>query len=222
DKTTDAAVIEDSFRQQGEAVQASFAPFSPTAGARVPDPMDLQHWAMSAAKLQKMWLDFGAEQVGQGESSSARAGGTDGWQAKWNKWSAEIAGASPLANPDTQAKSVEDSIASWNAISEQYGSGFTTRKGEAPESPRKDRRFGDPRWREQPVFASIHQTYSSSAERINASANDLSGVSPERHEQIRFSTRVVTDALSPANFPSTNPMVIERTSETQGENSVKG
>ncbi|RQW43309.1 alpha/beta fold hydrolase [Novosphingobium sp. LASN5T] len=222
DKTTDAAVIEDLFRQQGEAVQALFAPFLPTAGARVPDPMDLQHWAMSAAKLQKMWLDFGAEQVGQGESLLARAGGTDGWQAKWNKWLAEIAGALPLANPDTQAKLVEDSIALWNAILEQYGSGFTTRKGEAPELPRKDRRFGDPRWREQPVFALIHQTYLLLAERINALANDLSGVSPERHEQIRFLTRVVTDALSPANFPLTNPMVIERTLETQGENLVKG
>jgi polyhydroxyalkanoate synthase len=178
DKTTDAAVIEDLFRQQGEAVQALFAPFLPTADARVPDPMDLQHWAMSAAKLQKMWLDFGAEQVGQGESLLARAGGTDGWQAKWNKWLAEIAGALPLANPDTQAKLVEDSIALWNAILEQYGSGFTTRKGEAPELPRKDRRFGDPRWREQPVFALIHQTYLLLAERINALANDLSGCPP--------------------------------------------
>jgi hypothetical protein len=67
---------------------------------------------------------------GARQSLLARAGGTDGWQAKWNKWLAEIAGALPLANPDTQAKLVEDSIALWNAILEQYGSGFTTRKGE--------------------------------------------------------------------------------------------
>ncbi|RSX99121.1 class I poly(R)-hydroxyalkanoic acid synthase, partial [Sphingomonas koreensis] len=178
----------------------------PPADARVTEPMDRQDWAMAGAKLQKMSRGFGAGQVGQGESILARAGGAEGWQAKWNKWLSEIAGTLPLASPDTRARLWEDSVTLWSAILEQYGSGLQARKGEAPDLPRKDRRFADPRWREQPVFALIHQTYLLLAERINALANDLSGVSPERHEQIRFLTRVVTDALSPANFPLTNPM----------------
>jgi intracellular septation protein A len=61
----DAAVIEDLMRQQGAALQALFAPFMPTVHSTPPEPADLQHWAMSAAKLQKMWLDFGAEQAGR-------------------------------------------------------------------------------------------------------------------------------------------------------------
>lgn len=49
----DTAVVEDMLRQQAEAMQALFAPFLPTSTTPPPDPTDMQHWAMSAAKLQK-------------------------------------------------------------------------------------------------------------------------------------------------------------------------
>ena len=58
-------VIEDLMRQQAEAMQALFTPFLPTAQSSLPEPAQMQDWAMSAAKLQKMWLDFTAEQAGK-------------------------------------------------------------------------------------------------------------------------------------------------------------
>ncbi|MFX8999955.1 class I poly(R)-hydroxyalkanoic acid synthase, partial [Acinetobacter baumannii] len=76
----------------------------------------------------------------------------------------------------------------------------------------------DPKWRDQPIFALIHQTYLLLSERLSTMVSDPALVPPERREQVRFLTRVLTDALSPANFPLTNPLVIERTLETHGEN----
>ena len=54
DKTvSDSVVFEDLLRQQGEAMRAMFAPLMPGTEGLSADPAELQHWAMSAAKLQK-------------------------------------------------------------------------------------------------------------------------------------------------------------------------
>ena len=214
DKPQDTAVVEDLFRQQGQALQALFAPFMPTQHTPAPDPADLQHWAMSAAKLQKMWLDFGAEQSGRAEPLLARMGDGTKWTALFSEWFQ----AMPLAQPEVQTKLWEDSAALWTALLGQFGA----TEDKAPALPRKDRRFADARWREQPWFAMLHQTYLLLSERLADMTEAAQGLSPERKDQLRLVTRVVTDALSPANFPLTNPVVIERTMETHGENLVKG
>ena len=211
----DPAVFEDLFRQQGEVMQAFFAPFAPAAQTPGADPADLQHWAMSFAKLQKMWLDFGAEQAGQTPPALARIGDLGQWSAFANDWFK----AMPLAQPEAQMKLWEDGLALWTSVLGRYGIG--PQAGQS-ELPRKDRRFADPKWSEQPLFALLHQTYLLIAERLNAMAQEAEGLPPERREQLRFMTRVITDALSPANFPMINPVVIERILETRGDSIVRG
>ena len=212
---TDSVVFEDLFRQQGEAMRAMFAPLMPGAETTVPDPADLQHWAMSAAKLQKMWLDFSAEQSGHIEPMLARMGDI----GKWTQLFVSMAGQLPITQAETQTRLWNDGMALWTSLLDQFAAGDGT---EAPALPRKDRRFADKRWHEQPAFALIHQTYLFLAEKLQQMVQDAQGLPPERKEQLVFATKVVTDALSPANFPLTNPVVIERTMETRGENLVKG
>lgn len=215
---TDAVVFEDLFRQQGEAMRAMFAPLMPvgTGQAALPDPSDLQHWAMSAAKLQKMWLDYSAEQSGQIEPLLARFGDI----GKWTQTFMAMAGQLPIAQAETQAKLWNESVALWGAVMGQFAQG--SGKTDASALPRSDRRFADKRWHEQPAFALIHQTYLLLSEKLHQMAEDAQGLSPERKEQLCFATKVVTDALSPANFPLTNPVVIEQTMAMKGENLVKG
>ncbi|MDF8331942.1 PHA/PHB synthase family protein [Novosphingobium cyanobacteriorum] len=217
----DMTVVEDLFRKQGEAMQAMFSAFLPTAETPPPDPTDIQHWAMSAAKLQKMWLDFGAEQAGQMEPAMMRLLDPARWTGLFEGWFRTL----PIARAETQAKLFEDSMALWNSVLAAYGGSALiapTPAEKAPDLPHKDRRFADPKWREQPLFALLHQTYLLLADSINRMADEVEGLSPARHKQLKFATRVLTEALSPANFPLTNPVVIEKTLETRGENLVKG
>src|SRR5690606_34314841 len=80
----------------------------------------------------------------------------------------------------------------------------------------------DPRWREQPVFALIHQTYLMIASQLLASVDDAEGIEEHDREQLRFTMRTMLDALCPANFPMINPVVLEKTIEQHGANLVKG
>ena len=95
-------------------------------------------------------------------------------------------------------------------------------KAGGPELPRGDRRFADPRWREHPLFAVIHQTYLMLAEQILAMVDAAEEGEPAKREQLRFAAQMLVDALSPSNFPLTNPVALERAIETRGESLVKG
>jgi len=222
DKTiTDPVVFEDLFRQQGEAMRAMFAPLMPGAENTVPDPADMQHWAMSAAKLQKMWLDFGAEQSIHVEPMLAQMGDI----GKWTQTFMQMAGQLPIAQAETQVRMWNEGMALWTSILGQYAGGAPIVAGGgaiAPDLPRKDRRFADKRWHDQPAFALIHQTYLFLSEKLQQMVHDAQGLSPDRKEQLVFATKAIIDALSPANFPFSNPVVIERTMATKGENLVKG
>lgn len=220
DKTiTDPVVFEDLFRQQGEAMRAMFAPLMPAgAESAAPDPADLQHWAMSAAKLQKMWLDFNAEQSGKIEPMLAQMGDI----GKWTQTFMSMAGQLPIAQAETQVRLWNEGMALWTSVLGQFASGSLASNLTTPDLPLKDRRFADKRWHDQPAFALIHQTYLFLSENLKTMAQDAQGLPPERKEQLIFATKVLTDALSPANFPLLNPIVIERTMATKGENLVKG
>lgn len=215
-------VIEDIFRQQVEMAQSFVSNLMPGIPAAAATPSDMQHWAMSAAKLQKMWLDYSAEQVGRAEPAVMKL--LD--PARWGTMASEFTRFLPVAQAETQAKLWEESLSLWTSVLGQYGIGPDAKtdkdQAEEPDLPRKDRRFADPRWRSSPAFALIHQTYLLLAERLMEMADQAQGLSPEKHDQLRFATRAITEALSPSNFPLTNPAVLERTIETRGDNLVKG
>ncbi|MGE4429815.1 MAG: PHA/PHB synthase family protein [Sphingobium sp.] len=96
--------------------------------------------------------------------------------------------------------------------------------GASPESPalRADRRFADPKWTEHPFFDMIRQSYLLISDYLTRLSDTVDGVDPHHKEKIRFATQGLVDALSPSNFPITNPVVFERTMETGGDNLVRG
>jgi hypothetical protein len=92
---------------------------------------------------------------------------------------------------------------------------------ETPEQAR-DKRFKAPQWREEPVFDFLRQSYFVIADHMLKGVDSLEGVDPKQKEQIRFATKGFIDAVSPTNFPATNPQVLEKIVETKGESLLKG
>ena len=128
----------------------------------------------------------------------------------------------PLLDAQRQQKLFEEGAVLWERVLAQYGVGTgTDTDGPAVHLPREDRRFADPAWREQPVFARSTRTTSCWGTHSRA-VDELDTLDGRQREQLRFATRSVLDAMSPANFPLMNPVVLERTMETRGGNLAKG
>ncbi|NDF11421.1 MAG: class I poly(R)-hydroxyalkanoic acid synthase [Proteobacteria bacterium] len=86
----------------------------------------------------------------------------------------------------------------------------------------KDRRFKDEAWQNHVLFDFLKQSYvltSSTLERTIASAHDID---PKTQQKLNFFSRQFIDAISPSNFLLTNPEVLKKTVESNGENLVKG
>ncbi|MFA6220153.1 MAG: alpha/beta fold hydrolase [Erythrobacter sp.] len=199
--------------------------FQPVTGALTPEgpedgglsPEDLQHWAEVGGKLQAMWAQYQAEQLA---SPQALAPYLD--PSRWMRMAQDWYRQMPIADPVEQQALLQEGLALWQQVLGQYGLAGEGGPAAEPDLPRKDRRFADPRWRAHPAFALIHQTYLFLAERVAGMVERMEELPEDRREQLRFTTRSITEAVSPANFPLLNPVVMERTLETRGDNLVKG
>ena len=207
-----AGIFAEMLKAQGEAAQAALA-------AAIPDEKALAEWGEAAEKLQRMWLAPAATAARDGEANLPLFADPAQWMELVEAWRRQV----PWLDPERQAALAAESVALWDEVLAQYGLGSKP-DPDGPEVrlPRADRRFADPAWREQPVYALIHQTYLLLAERLQEMVDEVAGLGEEEREQLRFATRTVLDAMSPANFPLTNPVVLERTLETHGANLVKG
>ncbi|MBO9519606.1 MAG: class I poly(R)-hydroxyalkanoic acid synthase [Porphyrobacter sp.] len=210
-------------RIQGETARQMMQAFLPEAADVVPADSEIRDWGESAQKLQAMWLQFHEQQLNSAVTSEMPVPlfvDPAQWMGLMQGWYQQM----PLLDPQRQEKLFLDGMALWEDVLAQYGLGPRS-DGQAaaePHLPRADKRFADEAWRDQPVFALIHQTYLLLAERVLEAVDAVEGLSGQEREQLRFATRSVLDAMSPSNFPLMNPVVLERTIETHGENLTKG
>ncbi|MDZ5649412.1 class I poly(R)-hydroxyalkanoic acid synthase [Nitrospirillum sp. BR 11828] len=90
-------------------------------------------------------------------------------------------------------------------------------------SPAKeDKRFRDKSWDESAVFDFIKQSYLLTAKYVQTAVRGVEGLEGKTAKKLDFFTRQFVDALSPTNFPLTNPEVLRVTLETGGDNLLKG
>jgi len=85
-----------------------------------------------------------------------------------------------------------------------------------------DNRFRDPAWSDDPIFDFIKQSYLLNARWLKNVLHDVDGLDEDAARKLDFYGRTIVDALSPSNFPMTNPVVLRETAETHGENLRKG
>ncbi|MES2493676.1 MAG: class I poly(R)-hydroxyalkanoic acid synthase [Pseudomonadota bacterium] len=180
---------------------------------------ELAAWPEVAEQIRAMWMPRAkAVPPSDGtERSDKLSADPAGWLELVQGWYQHM----PLVDAPTRARLLQDSQQLWQNVLALYGIGAAAGTN-VPELPRKDKRFADPLWREQPIFAVMHQAYLLFAEQVETLADNLVLPDPARKDQIRFMLRTLVEALSPANFPATNPVVLERTIETGGQNLVAG
>jgi len=180
---------------------------------------ELAAWPDVAQQVKALWTPPAPGALARGTAERAAELPTDPtrWLELVEGWYQHM----PLADGETRAKLWQDSQQLWQSVLAQYGIGPDAGR-DVPDLPRTDKRFADPQWRAQPIFAVIHQAYLLFAEQVETLAGNLSLPDAARKEQVRFMLRTLVEALSPANFPMTNPVVLERTIETGGQNLVAG
>jgi polyhydroxyalkanoate synthase len=101
--------------------------------------------------------------------------------------------------------------------------------GRAPAAPAPpvlepdpaDRRFRAPEWRGQPYFEYLAQSYLLTGQWLREVV-DATRLEPRTKRKLEFFTRQFIDAMSPANFPWSNPEALKLAAETEGESLASG
>ena len=231
------------FDMKGDAMQAMLAGAMPSGvasqdgasglSALLPakvDPSDLAEWAKAGAQMQQMWLEFATERAQKAAESGSKGakGASKGMldPAQWLLISKSMLTQMPQGLAEAHARLAQDSLELWQGVMGGMARSLSGMSGDeeasAPELPKKDRRFADSEWTTHPAFALLHQTYLMLAEYFRQSVKSVDGLSSEKRKQLEFAVNALAEAMSPANFILSNPVVLKRTVETRGQNLVRG
>ncbi|MBR0719711.1 alpha/beta hydrolase [Bradyrhizobium liaoningense] len=98
----------------------------------------------------------------------------------------------------------------WNAVLVKT---FTFGTHAAIQPARGDKRFKDEAWEEMPYYDLLKQSYLLVSKQLHEMVDEAQ-VDDRTRLQLRFFARQYIDAISPSNFPATNPEVIRTAIET--------
>ena len=205
----------------GSSGEAGDTPSLATILPQSGDAGDLAEWAKAGAELQKMWLEFLAEQA-KGAASKASEGRGMLDPSQWLVIAQSMAKQLPGKAIEAQTKLAQDTMMMWQSVFKGFAGAANGTPPEEIALPHSDKRFSDPAWRTQPAFALLHQTYLMLTEYFRHAAGSMEGLDKEKKQQLTFAVEALSEAMSPANFLLTNPVVMKRTVETKGQNLVRG
>jgi polyhydroxyalkanoate synthase subunit PhaC len=87
---------------------------------------------------------------------------------------------------------------------------------------KNDKRFKDKEWTDNSFYDFIKQVYLVSSRWAQDMVQAADGVDPHTKQKAKFYIDNIANALSPSNFPMTNPEVLRSTLESSGENLLRG
>ncbi|MEM7774439.1 MAG: class I poly(R)-hydroxyalkanoic acid synthase [Pseudomonadota bacterium] len=87
---------------------------------------------------------------------------------------------------------------------------------------RGDSRFKDPDWSVNPYFDYWKQAYLITTHWAERLLDKTDGLDEDARHRAEFHLRLLSTALSPSNFPFSNPEVVRETFKSNGENLVRG
>ncbi len=170
-----------------------------------------QRWTYLAGRMQQMMMEFWAN-----ESVSSSPVAPDPTALMLGAWS-EMANAAtdPAKMAQLQTDYWRDALSLWQS--------FTGIEADSkPPALPADKRFKSPSWEEIPAYSFLKQAYLLTSRYIMESVGAVEGLDDKARARVEFLTRQFVDALSPSNYPLTNPDVVKAAIESKGENFIKG
>ncbi len=186
---------------------SSKAPGSKLEG--MPTLEEMQNWTWVIGRAQQMMMEYGVKFAPPADGVTTNATGSipgfdavEGWaKAGIDLWT--------------------ESLTLWQRFLTSAGD-FGAGRSEGGAPVITDRRFSAPEWAANPVFDLIRQSYLMISGQMLKAAENMDGIDPAQKEKMLFATRTMVEAMSPANFVLTNPVVLQKTLESGGENLLKG
>lgn len=128
------------------------------------------------------------------------------------------AGQALLENPSSLLKAQSELLENINDLWKK----MLTDEKEEFSKPLPDKRFHHEAWESVPYFLFIKEYYLITSRWLQKLVSEVEGLDDQTLHKIQFFTKQLTEAISPTNFPFTNPEVIEELVKTQGTSLQKG
>jgi polyhydroxyalkanoate synthase len=186
------------------------------AAPPLPSLEELQHWTSVMGRAQQLMLEHVADQMKEGVPrppamfDTSQGGGALAGHG-------DVGRSGPVAQMQTDLWT--EGLNIWQRA---LGQAPAEQKSALQEKADKDKRFAAPEWAAHPMFDMMRQTYLLVSERMLGSVDALEGLDDKQRRKLKFQTQQFVDAMAPSNFAMTNPLVIQKTLETKGENLLKG
>ena len=125
-------------------------------------------------------------------------------------------------SPDKQRVLIEKAFRKWTRFLD-----YCSRACVDPESDPcieplpQDKRFSGQSWQTWP-FSAVYQNFLLSQQWWHNATMGIGGVSKHHEDVVSFVARQLLDMVSPANFPLSNPDVLEQTIRENGMNLIRG
>ncbi|MBV8688885.1 MAG: class I poly(R)-hydroxyalkanoic acid synthase [Candidatus Eremiobacteraeota bacterium] len=105
---------------------------------------------------------------------------------------------------------------------QQLARGWLDMLSGTEEKPPPDKRFSHPAWEQNPGLRALKEAYLLATDAVLSSIENTPGADPKAIRRAKFFAKQFADAMSPSNFAFFNPLVIEETLRTGGQNLAKG
>lgn len=128
------------------------------------------------------------------------------------------AGHALLENPSHLLKAQTDLLSENTALWEK----ILSHKNEIIAQPLIDKRFHHEAWDTVSYFLFMKEYYLMTSRWLNNIVSHIDGLDEPTFEKLKFYTNQLVDAVSPTNFPFTNPEVLEEFVKTDGDSLKKG
>jgi len=127
-----------------------------------------------------------------------------------------------LSDPKRAIEAQTSLLTSYFSLWSESVQRMSAQENERPELGRRDKRFADPDWEDNPFFEFLKNAYFITSDWADKLVSESDGLDEHVRHKAKFYMNQISSALSPANFLVTNPELYKEMVATNGQNLVHG